>query len=46
MLLSKYGVGDSKKSKFFEERKAYRLSSSLRIKTLLSKIPFVGPRLF
>ena len=46
MLLSKYGVGDSKKSKFVKEQEASRLSSSLRIKTLLSKIPFVGHRLF
>ena len=46
MLLLKYAVFDSKKSKFVKEQEATRLLSSLRIKTLLSKIPLVGPLLF
>ena len=46
MLLSKYAVYDGKKSKFIKEQEARRLLSSLGIKTPLSKIPLVGPRLF
>ena len=37
MLLSKYAVCDSKKSKFIKQQEASRL---------LSKIPLVGPLLF
>ena len=46
MLLLKYSVFDSKKSKFIKEQEATRLLSSLEIKTILSKIPLVGPLLF
>ena len=46
MLLSKFAVCDSKKSKFIKEQEASGLLSSLGIKTLLSKIPLVGPLLF
>ena len=46
MLLSKYVMCDSNKSKFIKQQEASGLLSSLRIKTLLSKIPLVGPLLF
>ena len=45
MLLYKCAVCDSKKSKFIKEQEANGLLSSLGIKTLLSKIPLVGPLL-
>ena len=43
MLLLKYAVCDSKKSKFLKEQEASWLLSSLRTRTLLSKIYLVGP---
>ena len=56
MLLSKCALCDSNKSKFIKEQEAGGLLSSepeaggllssLGIKTLLSKIPLVGPLLF
>ena len=46
MLLSKCKVCDTKKSKFIKEEESGRLLSSLGIKTILSKIPLVGPLLF
>ena len=46
MLLSKWVVCDSKKSKFIREQEARGLLSSLVIKARLSKIPFVGLLLF
>ena len=46
MLLSKYEVCDSEKSKFIKEQEASGLVSSLGIKTPLSKIPTVSPLLF
>ena len=46
MLLSNYAVCKSKKSRFIKEQEASGLLSSLGIKTLLSKIPLVGPLLF
>ena len=46
MLLSKCKVCDTKKSKFIKEQESGRLLSSLRIKTILSKIPLVGPLLY
>ena len=50
MLLSKCTVCNSKNSRFIKEQKASRffkrLSSSLGIKTPLSKILLVGPLLF
>ena len=46
ILLSKYAVCDSKKSKFFKEQEASQLLSSLAIITPLSKIPLVDALLF
>ena len=46
MLLSKCKVCDTKKSEFIKEQESGRLLSSLGIKTILSKIPLVGPLLF
>ena len=46
MLLSKWVVCDSKKSKFIKEQEARGLLSSLVIKAPLSKIPLIGPLLF
>ena len=46
MLLSKYAVCDSKKSKFIKEKEASGLLSSLGIKTSLSKIPLLASLLF
>ena len=46
MLLSKWTVCDSKKTKFIKEQEATGLLSSLEIKTSLSKIPLVGSLLF
>ena len=42
MLLSKYAVCDSKKSKFIKKKEASGLLSSLRIKRPLSKISLLG----
>ena len=41
-----YQIVREKKSKLIKEQEASRLSSSLGIKTYLSKIPLVGPVLF
>ena len=46
IVLSKYVVCDSKKSKFIKQQEASGLLSSLGIKRPLSKIPLVGPLLF
>ena len=46
ILLSKFAVCDSKKSKFIKEQEASGLLSSLRIKTPLREIPLVVPLLF
>ena len=46
MLLSKYAVSISKKSRFTKEQEARRLLSSLGIKTPLSSILLVGRLLF
>ena len=46
ILLSKFAVCDSKKSKFIKEQEASGLLNSLGIKTLLSKVPLVVPLLF
>ena len=43
MLLLKCAVCDSKKSKFLKEQEASWLLSSLRTRTLLSKISLVCP---
>ena len=45
ILLPKYALCDSKKSKFMKEQEASGLLSSLRTKKPLSKIPLVGPLL-
>ena len=46
MLLSKYAVGDSNKSKFIKEKEASGLLISLEIKAPLSKVSLVGLLLF
>ena len=46
ILLSKFAICDSKKSKFIKEQEASGLLSSLRIKTPLREIPLVVPLLF
>ena len=46
IVLSKYVMCDSKKSKFIKQQEASGLLSSLGIKRPLSKIPLVGPLLF
>ena len=46
MLLSKYAVCNSKKSKFLKEQGASGLLSSLGLKTSSSKILLVGHLLF
>ena len=46
MFLSKCAVCGSKKRTFIKEQKACELLSSSGIKTLLSKITLVRPRLF
>ena len=46
MILSKYAICASKKSKFINEQEASGLSSKLGIKTQLSKIPILGDVLF
>ena len=46
MLLSKYAVCDSKKSKFIKKKEASGLLSSLGIKRPLSKISLLGLLLF
>ena len=46
ILLYKCAVCDSKKSKFIKEQEASGLSSSLGIKTPLSRNPLVGSLLF
>ena len=46
MLLLKFAVCDNKKLKFIKEQEASGLSSSLRIKTPLSKIPLLVSFLF
>ena len=46
MLLSKFAISGSKKSKFIKEQEANGLLSSLEIKTLLRKVPLLGNILF
>ena len=45
VLLSKGAVCDSKKSKFIKQQEVSGLLTCLGTKTLLSKIPLVGPLL-
>ena len=46
MLLSKYAKCGNKKSKFIKNQKAKGLSSTLGIRTPLSKVPLLGDILF
>ena len=46
MLLSKYAICDSKKSRFIKNQEAKGLLSNLGIKTPLSKVPILGDILF
>ena len=46
MILSKWAICGSKKSKFINKQEAKGLLSNLGIKTPLSKIPVVGDILF
>ena len=46
MLLSKSAACNSKKLNFIKEKEASGLLSSLGMKTLLKKIPLLGPLLF
>ena len=46
MILSKFVISGSKKSKFIKEQEAKGLLSSLGIRTPLSKIPLLGDILF
>ena len=42
MLLSKYAIYDTKKSRFIKKQEANGLLTSLEIKTTLNKIPLLG----
>ena len=46
MILSKWAICGSKKSKFIKNQEAKGILSSLGIKTPLSKIPLLGDVLF
>ena len=46
MILSKYAVCNSKKSRFIKNQEAKGLLSNLGIKTPLSKVPILGDILF
>ena len=46
MILSKYAICDTKKSKFIKEPEAKGLISNLGIRTPLSKIPILGDIFF
>ena len=46
MILSKYAIFGSKKSKFIKNQEAKGLLSSLGIRTPLSKLPLLGDVLF
>ena len=46
MLLSKFAICGSKKSRFIEKQEAKGLLCSLGLKTPLSKIPLLGDILF
>ena len=46
MILSKYAICGSKKSKFIKKQEAKGIVSSLAIKISLSKIPSLGDALF
>ena len=46
MLLSKYAICDSKRSRFIKNQKAKGLLRNLGVKTPLSKVPILGDILF
>ena len=46
MVLSKYAIRGSKKSKFIKEQQAKGLLSNLGLRTPLNKIPLLGDILF
>ena len=46
MLLSKYAICDSKKSRFIKNQEAKGLLSNLGVRTPLSKVPILGDILF
>ena len=46
MLLSKYAICDSKKSRFIKNQEAKGLLSNLGVRTPLSKVPTLGDILF
>ena len=46
MILSKYAICGSKKSRFIKHQEAKGLLSKLSIKTPLSKLPILGDILF
>ena len=46
MILSKWAICGSKKSKFIKEQQAKGLLRNLRIRTPLNKIPLLGDILF
>ena len=46
MILSKYAICGSRKSKFINKQEAKGLLSNLSIKTPLSKIPVLGDIMF
>ena len=46
MILSKYAICSSKKSKFIKEQQAKGLLSNLGLRTPLNKIPVLGDILF
>ena len=46
MILSKYAICGSKKSRFIKNQEAKGLLSKLGIKTLLSKVPILGDIFF
>ena len=46
MVLSKYAICDSKKSKIVKNQKAKGLLSNLSVRTPLSKLPVLGDILF
>ena len=46
MILSKFGICGSKKSKFIKKQEAKGLLSNLGVRTPFSKIPLLGDILF
>ena len=46
MILSKYAICGSKKSRFIKNQEAKGLLSNLGLRTLLSKVPILGDILF